>query len=263
MENGPRLLTEQDINALSTNKQVEYGAVGMTADGRIYRYVGYGGTSTIAPGQLLIAPAYTTNYVGLAITATTVSTTPAQTTASLTAGSNFLVLTNGSTAITQDQFAEGYLAVNQTSGTSNGPLVYKILGNTAAAASTGYVTVYLVEAEGLRNASVLTPGTDTATLYVGPWNGVNSSSTAGRVVGVSPIQVVNTSAITNYGWIQTYGSVWLTNDAGGTLTVGEGFAQSTTTAGDIVAVSSTAHDIGQTERAISGSAIGPCLIDLE
>lgn len=268
MENGYRVLTEQDLNNLSTTKQTEYGAMGVTSDGRIFRYVGFGGTATIAPGQLLIAAPYTTAYVGLAITATTVTTGGVgQTTVSLTAGSSFLVLTNSSsTAITQDQFAEGYITVNQTSGTANGPITYKVLGNTAAGAgnvTATYVVVYLQESEPLRNASVLVPGTDTATLYAGPWAAVNTSSTAGRVMGVTPIQVPNTASVTNYGWIQTYGSCWLTNDAGGTLTVGEGFAQSTTTAGDIVAVGATAHDIGQTERAISGSAVGPCLIDLE
>jgi len=263
MENGFRLLSEQDINNLSTTKAVEYGAMGATSDGRVYRYAGFGGTSTIAPGQLMIAAAYTANYVGLAITATTVANTPGQTTASLTAGSNFLVLTNGSSAITQDQFAEGYLAVNQSSGSNNGPIVYKILGNTAAAASTGYVTVYLNEAEPLRNASVLTPGTDTATLYPSPYSAVAASATAGQVVGVTPIQVVNTASVTNYGWVQTAGTVWLTNDAGGTLTVGEGIAQSTTTAGDVVAVAATTHDIGQTQRAISASTAGPCLINID
>lgn len=263
MENGFRLLSEQDINSLSTTKAVEYGAQGVTSDGRFYRYVGYGGTSTIAPGQLLVAAPYTANYVGLAITATTVATTPAQTTASLTAGSPFLVLTNGSTAITQDQFAEGYLAVNQTSGSNNGPIVYKILGNTAAAATTGFVTVYLNQAEPLRNASVLVPGTDTATLYPSPYSAPAPSSTAGRVIGVTPIQVVNTATVTNYGWVQTGGSVWLTNDAGGTLTVGEGYAQSTSVAGSIVAVGATTKDVGQTERAISASVAGPCTLNID
>jgi hypothetical protein len=262
MENGFRQLTEQDLNTVSTAKQTQYGALGMAGDGRMFKYVGFGGTSTIAPGQLCVAQAYTANYVGLAITATTVATTPAQTTASLTAGSNYLVLTNGSTAITQDQFAEGYLEVNQTSGSNNGPIVYKILGNTAAAASTGYVTVYLAESEPLRNASVLVPGTDTANLYPSPFSAVAPSSTAGQSVGVTPVQVVNTSSVTNYGWVQVTGTVLLTNDAGGNLTVGEGIAQSTTTAGDIVAVGATTFQIGQTQKAFNSSTTGPCNINL-
>ena len=44
MDVGIRTLTEQDINTLSTSKQVQYGATGMTEDGRKYRYVSFGGT---------------------------------------------------------------------------------------------------------------------------------------------------------------------------------------------------------------------------
>lgn len=264
MENGVRLLTEQDLNTVSTTKQTEYGAVGVTADSRQFRYVGFGGTSTIAPGQLCIAPAYTANYVALAITATTVATGgPAQTTASLTAGSQYIVLTNGSTAVTADQFAEGFLEITQTSGTANGPILYRVLGNTAAAATTGFITVYLNQAEPLRNASVLVPGTDTATLYAGAYSAVAPSSTTGQAVGITVSQIVNTATVSNWGWVQTVGPIWLTNDAGGTLTVGEGIAQSTSVAGSVVAQGATSYGIGQTQRAISASVAGPCVINLD
>lgn len=258
MENGFRQLTEQDLNTLSTSPQVELGAQGNTSDGRTYVYVGYSGTSSIGSGQLCIAPAHTTAYVGLAITATTIAAAN-QTTANLTAGSLQLVLTNGATAITQDQFAQGYLEV--TSGNGNGPTVYKISGNVAAAAS-GYVTVYLNQSEPLRNSAVLVPGTDVATLYVGPYNGVAPSTTIGQSVGVTPMLIPNTASVTNYGWLQTSGLTWLTNDAGGTLTVGEGIAQSSTVAGSVVAVAATTFQVGQTQRAISASTSGPCVIHL-
>lgn len=268
MESGFRQLTEQDITTTSTSKQTQYGAQGVTADGRGFRYVGFSGTSTVAPGQLCIAAPYTTGAFGMAITATTVATgSVGQTTASLTAGSQFLVLTNSSSqAITQDQFAEGYLEVTQTSGTGNGPIVYSILGNTAAGAgnvTATYVVVYLRQTESLRNASVLVPGTDTGSIYANPYSAVAPSATAGQAVGVTVSQVLNTASITNYGWIQTIGTVWLTNDAGGNLTVGEGIAQSTTTAGDIVAQGATTYGIGQTQKAFNASTAGPCVINLD
>lgn len=268
MESGVRLLTEQDLNTNSTVKQVQYGAIGTTADGRMFRYAGFSGTSTIAPGQLCVSAPYVTAAVGLAITATTVATgSVGQTTASLTSGSQFLVLTNSSsTAFTQDQFAEGYLEVTQTSGTGNGPIVYSVLGNTAAGAgnvTATYIVVYLRETEPLRNASVLVPGTDTATLYASPYSAVGPSATAGQAAGVTVSQVPNTASVTNYGWVQTIGTVFLTNDAGGNLTVGEGIAQSTTTAGDIVAQAATTYGIGQTQKAFNASTTGPCVINLD
>lgn len=255
-----RTLEDVDTGTLTTTKASQFGAIYESNDGTVWRYVGFGGTGTIAPGLLCVAAPYVANYYGLAITATTVAATPqVQTTASLSSGSNYLVLTNGATAITQDQFAEGYLEVIQTSGTNNGPQRYKIIGNTAAAANTGYVTVFI---ENLTNASVLVPGTDTASLCASPYSAVAPSATLGRSIGVTAQQIVNTSTVTNYGWVISQGNVLLTNDAGGNLTVAEGIAQSSTTAGNVVAVAATTYQIGQTEKAFNASTSGPCVINL-
>lgn len=259
METGIRTLTESDLSTLTTTKQTEYGALGATADGRRFRYVGFGGTSTVAPGVLVVAPAAVSNYQGLAITAVG---TGNQATANLLAGSTTLVLTNGATAVTQDQFAEGYLEVIQTSGTNQGPVVYKIRGNSAAAANTGYIVVNLDTAEPLRNTQTLVAGTDTANLVVSPFSAVVASATAARVVGATLIQVPNSSTVTNYGWVITSGNTFLTNDAGGNLTVGQPVAQSTTTAGNIVASGATTFQIGQTTKAFNASTAGPVRLHL-
>ncbi len=271
MDTGFRILSEQDLNTLSTTPQVELGAVGCTFDGRMYRYVGFGGTSTIAPGLLVVAAAHTANFFQMTITAVTVSGQPK---ANLTAGNlaanpttgTWLTLSNTtSSTAAADAFAQGYLEVYQTSGTNEGPILYKIKGNTAVTAgnsTTSYFTVFLDTKEPLRQAQVLTPGTDTASVYASPFSAVNTSTTVGRAVGFTIQQVVNSATVTNYGWVQSQGSVLVTNDAGGTITVGEGIAQSTTTAGNVVAVAATTFQIGQTEKAISASAQGPAVINL-
>src|SRR5579859_4942054 len=105
MQDGIRTLTETDLGVLTTTKQTQYGAIGVTEDGRRYRYVSFGGTSTIAPGLVVTAAALTANFQGLAITATTV-TAAGQVTANLATGSSTLILTNGATTVTADQFAE-------------------------------------------------------------------------------------------------------------------------------------------------------------
>lgn len=258
METGIRTLTLTDLNTLTTSKTESYGAEGVTADGRHFRYASFSGTSTVAPGLLMTAPAATAGYQGLAITAVGTS---GQVASNLTASSLQIVLTNGATTITQDQFAEGYLEVIQTSGTNEGPIIYKVKGNTAAAGSAKF-TVFLDPREPLRNPETLVAGTDTVNLVVSPYNGVGASATAGQTVGVTVIQVVNTSTVTNYGWIQTRGRVFLTNDANGNLTVGEGVTQSVTTAGNIVATGATTYDIGQTAKAFNASVAGPVNINL-
>lgn len=261
MQDGIRTLTETDLSVLTTTKQTQFGAIGVTEDGRRYRYVSFGGTATIAPGLVVTAAALTANYQALAITATTV-TASGQVTANLATGSTTLVLTNGSTAITFDQFAEGFVEVIVGGAAADtGSYSYRIKGNTAAAATTGYVTLYL--AEPTRHTTALVAGTDTANLTLSPYSTVNTSTTAALPVGATILPVPNTSTVTNYGWVQVGGACNLLNDAGGTITVGGGFGQSVTTAGNIKAsTASIAPIIGYTRIAISASNAGPVWLAL-
>ena len=259
MDTGIRTLAEQDINTLATSQNTQLGALGVTADGRRYRYVKFGGTATIAPGLVVVAPVTTAAFQALAITAVS---TGGQVTANLATGSTQIVLTNGATAITQDQFAEGTLDIIVGGAAADtGHYSYKIKGNTAAAASTGYVTVYLQEA--LRNTTALVAGTDTANLTISAYSGVNTSTTAAVPVGVTINPVPNTSTVTNYGWVQTQGDCVVLNDAGGTITVGGAFGQSTTTAGNVkAATASTVPIIGITRAAITASNAGKAVLNI-
>lgn len=255
MDTGIRTLAEQDINTLVTIKQTQYGAVGVTADGRRFRYVGFGGTSTIAPGAVVVASTTVTNYTGIAITAVA---TGGQIAANLLTGSTQIVLTNGATAITADQFTEGYLDIQVGVNGSLGAYRYKIKGNTAANAGAQF-TVYVTEA--FRNTTAYVAGTDTANLAISTFAAVNVSAVASVPVGVTVMPVPNTATVTNYGWVQTNGAVNVLNDAGGTITVGGAFAQSVTTAGSVVAATaSTAPTIGVTRRAISASTAGQAFL---
>lgn len=239
MDTGVRILSEQDLQVTSTTKQVQYGAKGVTEDGRGFRYVQFGGTTTIVPGVLLQAAVATTNATGLAITAVG---TGGQTTGNLLAGSNLLIVTNGATAVTQDEFAEGFLEVVQTSGSSEGPIQYRVKGNSAATASTGFIQVYL--AEPLRNAQTLVAGTDTANLWVSPYQGAIATTTVNVPIGVTVNQVVNSSTVTNYGWVQTTGKALALQDAS-SMVIGNTVGPSTTTAGYVgLAVAATKPAIG-------------------
>jgi hypothetical protein len=241
METGIRTLTETDLSVTTTTKQTQFGALGTTEDGRMFRYVSFGGTTTIVPGVLLQAAVATTNATGLTITAVG---TGGQTAANLLAGSTTLVLTNGSTAVTADEFAEGFLEVVQTSGSNEGPIQYRIKGNTAAAATTGYITVFLVASEPLRNAQTLVAGTDTANLWVSPYQGAIITTTVNVPIGVTVNQVVNTSTVTNYGWVQCRGEAIALQDAS-SLVIGNTVGPSTTTAGYVgLAVAATKPAIG-------------------
>ena len=262
MQTGPIFLTLTDIKSLDTSKQVMLGTAGMTADGRGFRYVQFGGTSTITSGKVVTAPvitASTAGFQGMTITAVGTST---QVTANLAKGSTILVLSNtGATAITQDQFAEGNLDILVGALGITSSYSYKIVGNTACVASSGYVTVELDEP--LVNTTALVPGTDIANLQVSPYSAVNTSSTAAAVVGVTICPVPNTASVTNYGWVQTSGESAVVNDANAVITVGGAFAQSTTTAGAVItATASTLPIIGVARVAMAQSAVSPVILKI-
>lgn len=264
MQDGPRFLTETDLQTLTTTKQTQFGAVGVTEDGRRFRYVSFGGTSTIAPGLVVVAPALTANLQGMAITASGTGGQVAANYAGSQSGLGQIVLTNStSTVITQDQFAEGFLdIIVGGASASTGQYTYRIKGNTAAGAgnvTATYTTVFL--AENFRHTTALVPGTDTANLTASPYASVNISTTAALPVGLTVMPVPNTSSVTNYGWIQTQGPADVLNDAGGTITVGGGFGQSVTTAGNVVASTASTHPtVGVTRIAISASTAGPAYL---
>jgi hypothetical protein len=239
MDVGIRTLSEQELNVWSPSKQVQFGALGMTEDGRLFRYVSLGGTSTVAPGLILMSAVTKANAQALTITAVGTGT---QSATNLTAGSRQIVITNSSTAVTQDEFAEGFLEITQTSGSNEGPVSYRVSGNSAAAASTGYIIVNL--AEPLRNPETLVSGTDTASLWISPYSGVIATTTMNIPVGVTVTQGVNSSTVTNYGWVQCYGPCVASGDASSKV-IGNTISASTTTAGYVsLAVTTTQPPIG-------------------
>ena len=210
MESGFRQLTEQDINSTSTTKVEQFGAMGVTADGREFRYVGFGyvsGTTTFNPGLLMITPTAPANSTALTITA---SGTGGQVAGNLVAGSTVLVLTNSSTAVWQDEFKEGYLTLN-VGGSGVGVYNLKVKGNSAAAATTDYITVLLKDPLPI-GATTLVPGTDTASLRINPYGFVIPSLTEGHAAGVTMTPSTGATAAASstvgpgsYGWLQTAG----------------------------------------------------------
>ena len=244
MEKGYKILTNSDLNTYGTTKTDDYGTVGVTEDGRRFVYVKFGGTSTISAGLLCVGPAAPANSTGLTITATG---TGGQVAGNLVAGSMTLVLTNGSTAVTQDQFADGSLEL--ITGTD---LLYslRIKGNTAAAATTGYVTVQLAEPIP-QAATTLVPGTDTANLSLSQYAGVTPSLTGNAPAGVSYCVIPNTASVTNYGWVQCGGKAFVKAT---TATIGLGIAQDLSgTAGYVIISAATTGNIGWAKASATGN----------
>lgn len=242
MQTGPRYLTSSDLSTFGTTQLDQLGAEGMTEDGRKFRYVKFGGTSTIKAGLLVVGPAAPANSTGLAITAVG---TGGQLTANLQAGSRRLVVTNGATTVTANQFDA--IAINSS---ADGYYVLRVQGNTAGG-SGAYITLDLADPLP-QGVTQLVPGTDTVDFLLSKYDGVTPSTTGNAPVGVTVNAVPNSSTVTNYGWVQSGG---LCKVAATTATIGLGVAQDLAgTAGYVIVTAATTGNVGWAKTSAASSA---------
>lgn len=223
MEAGQRLLTLTNITDVTPVQNEQLGALGATADNRLFRYA-QAGASPIANGLLAVVAPIVANHTNQAFAASSL----------VAINTNTVVLTIGATAITQNQYAEGYLVIN--SGTGAG-YSYKINGNTAGASGT-FTTVILREPlQAAISNSTATKGSLVPSQFVG----LVTSATTSHAVGVA----YNTVPAGSFGWFQTYGPCSAQSDASPALQ-GQAIKQSVTTPGNVtVSAASTDYGLGQ------------------
>lgn len=195
----------QDIRTQSSVKQHELGLKYEDSIGRIYRYARAGAANLVA-GNLLVNSDLVANHTNIAVAA------------AVAIGSKTVTATLGATLATADQYADGFLTVNDATGEG---ITYGIEGNSAAG-SAGVITVYLKEP--VKVALVAT--TSEVTLKPSNWADVVLSATdqADLAVGVSNTAVT----ATYYFWAQTRGECAVLADEAVTkglaLTIGTGTA---------------------------------------
>lgn len=210
MQNGVRILTNEDLFVHGTTKGETLGARGATRDGRQFVYVLSDSSAGLAVGKLGVRAAVTANHVNRSLDSTSL----------VAAGSLQIVVSVGATAVTQDQYADGYVVVRD--GTGKGQTL-QIAGNTAVSSAGGAVTVLLQDA--VITALSLA---DTKVDLISPWSGVVASTTLAQAVGVPLV----TLAAGEYGWVQTKGPASVLAD--GIITKGYAAVQSTSVAGALM-----------------------------
>ncbi len=172
---------EQDVRTISSVQAGGViGSVGGTPDGRIYRYA-LAGATTLDPGKVQIAAPAAANHLNRTGTATAV-------------GETNVTFTLGATAATADQYRDGYLVVNASTGAG---IMYRIEGHSAVA-SAGSITVSLSESikVALTTSSKVSLISNQCTGLI-----VSSSAVAFQATGVPNVSITNA----NYGWVQTTG----------------------------------------------------------
>lgn len=128
---GALQISDQDVRTTSLNKGGErLGQLATTSDGRSYVYAANKSTTTtLLPGKLTQGPAVVANHLN-------------QTGVTATAGTNTVTYAVGATAVTTNQYQDGYLVV--IAGTGAGQALL-IAGNTSAN-SSGSPTINLKDA---------------------------------------------------------------------------------------------------------------------
>ncbi len=175
-------ISAQDLRESSSSRLVELGKSGETIDGRKYRYAEAGG-STLAPGKMNEQSAIVANHANMV-------------TAAAAAGTYKVTVTLGNTAATANQYAGGYLNVNDVTGEG---IAYLVKGHPAA---SGLATLEVTLAEPI---IVALDSTSNTTLMKNLY-AANIIVPSAATVGGVPTGVANVS-ITNayFGWLQTSG----------------------------------------------------------
>lgn len=198
-------LFEHDIHTIDVAPQHAPGTLGLTVDGRAYRYSVAGGVD-LSPGKIVVAPTIVANHEN-----NTVAVAAA-------VGATSVTVTLGATATTLNYYADGYMVVNDVDGEG---IAYKISGHPANAGSASLVVTL---SESIRVA--LTTSSQ-VTLLSNPWKNVliSIADQADMCVGVPNVAITAAYG----GWVQTKGVCSALADE--TLTIGQALTTGSSTVG--------------------------------
>lgn len=216
------LVQPLDLYKSSATVSADLGALGVTGDGREFRYV-KAGASALVPGTLQQAPAVTANLQDVTVTAATA------------AGATEISFTISSTTITANSLDGGIVAISDNDGQ----------GQVARIAShnSGTITTLTLKLED--PLAIATSSTSQACILPNPYNGViiNPTTPTNKPVGVA----ISAIPAGYYGWIQTKGIVSCLNDSN--TAVGLAVAPSGAVAGAVKTGATTLDSIGSAAQA--------------
>ena len=221
-------ISDQDIRTVSSKKGGErLGAVRPTADGRVYAYGlnGTGGGTALSPGKLAQGALSTANHVN-------------QTGKTFAAGTQQISYAIGNTAVTANQYQDGYFYVN--AGTGAGQAL--LFDNHTTPSGNGTIIISLKD-----SLIAATAVADSKfSLQPNPYSAciisAHGSATAIFATGVPNVSIPDT----DYGWFQIGGPCSVL--ANGTPAVGGSVIPSATTDGavDVDGASSVQPKVGYT-----------------
>ena len=228
---GYTLIEAQGIYEGNTVQQHALGQMGMTTDGRKFRYVKAG--ELLVTGDLYQNSAVSTDFVSMAVPS------------AAAIGSSEVAVTLGGTAVTANQFDEGYLVVSASTGIGQ---QFQIESHTVQTSTTGTCTFTIAGTL----AVALVAAASTVTVVRNPYVDVVKQPTTptGNAVGVAQFAIASGS----FGWIQSGGIAACLSDSNTTSADAKGLSPSTTTAGTMALALTTDARIGNTVQLTTVSA---------
>lgn len=190
------LVIQQGLFEDSSTAKHKLGTRMQLADGRVFFYSKNGATAGVA-GTLMESLSAEANHENVAFES------------AAAIGATSVTLVDGGTAATANQYAEGYLWVNDGTGEGH---YYKVRSNVATSGSASdslTLTLY----DPIRVA-VVASGTSEGSVMFNPYYGLIVATTEAK----SPAGVVNFVVTANYYfWLQTYGPCVILSGAAGTI----------------------------------------------
>lgn len=210
------------------------------ADGREVILVQSEASTTVVPGKLYQAPAIVANHQNIAVTAFV---------AASATGPSKVTVTLGATAVTANQYAGGFVVVNDANGEGQ---TLRINSHPAADSSASLV-ITLED-----NASVALTTSSEVCLIANPANGIiiNPTTATGIPVGVG----LYTIAASAYGFIISKGVTSLLADVA--ITAGAAISPSNAVAGAVESGVIAQGFIGRALQTAVDTEYRTCFIDL-
>ncbi len=220
---------------------VPVGVLMILPDGREFRQVRASSTASVTPGDLTTAAAVVADHgCGTADKLAVAAATIGVATLTITAG--------GTTAITKDQYADGYAGIRDDTGEGQ---IYRVKShNAAAAASTCSVVL-----EPGDEVAVAIGGNATVSLVANPYAAILTRPAGTAVVGpITGVPQVTLPA-NSYGWALTKGlGMGLT--AATAIVIGEPVVCNTAIAGAVGPVTTAAGSAATTMSGLEADILG-------
>lgn len=222
----------QGLYESSSVKLETIGKIFNTDMNKSFRYALIGAANLVV-GNLLQDAAQDTQFEGMSVAA------------DAAIGATVLLVTNGTTAVTANQFVDGTLGVYTTPGLGE---QYKIKGH-----STGVSGATLTLQLDRPLVTALTAAASKVTMKRSIWSGVIQypiTTQTGVPAGVAQYALT----LAQYGWVQTHGDITVLSD-NSTFAVGSGLVPSLAAAGAVgVNVAGTTHTPVGVARMAAASA---------